>query len=108
MKMNGMPRRTFLAHSAVATIGWASKAFPQSAPRQPASKRRWSVKPLTRGPKHHFFGYYGICPWSASGRHLVCLECDVQDRMPLPGEAASIGLVDAESGRFTKLTQTRA
>jgi len=78
-------------------------AFPQSTRRQP-----WTIQPLTRGPRHHFFGYYGICPWSASGRRLVCLECDVQDRMPLPGEAASIGLVDPDSGRFRKIAETRA
>jgi len=66
------------------------------------------VRALTKGPKHHFFGYYGICPWNKSGRHLICLESSFQDRMPAPGEAATIGLVDSQTGRFEKVAETRA
>lgn len=40
--------------------------------------------------KHHFFGYYGICPWNQGNEKLVCLEVDFHDRMPLPGESANI------------------
>lgn len=63
---------------------------------------------LTRGPRHHFFGYYGICPWNVSGKRLVCLESAFQDRMPAPGEAAAIGLVDANTGTFERVAETRA
>jgi hypothetical protein len=63
---------------------------------------------LTSGPKHHFFGYYGICPWNESGRYLVCLESGFQDRMPRPGEAAAIGLVDSQTGQFSQVARTRA
>lgn len=66
------------------------------------------VRALTKGPKHHFFGYYGICPWNKSGRNLICLESDFQDRMPIPGETASIGLVDSRTGRFKKVAETHA
>jgi hypothetical protein len=66
------------------------------------------VRTLTKGPKHHFFGYYGICPWNKSGRYLVCLESGFQNRMPAPGEAAAIGLVDSQTGRFIKVAETRA
>ena len=31
------------------------------------------VQQMTHGPKHHFFGYYAICPWDASGRYLACM-----------------------------------
>jgi len=108
MTMSTVPRRKFLVHSAVATLGLTSKAFAQGLPRRSASRHNDTIKVLTHGPKHHFFGYYGICPWNQSGRQLVCLECDAQDRMPRAGEAASIGLVDADSGRFTKVAETRA
>lgn len=66
------------------------------------------VRALTRGPKHHFFGYYGVPPWNKSGRRLVCLESAFQNRMPAPGEAAAIGWVDAASGEFHAVTETRA
>lgn len=66
------------------------------------------IRALTRGPKHHFFGYYGIPPWNRSGRYLVCLETDFQDHLPRPDEAAGIGVVDAKTGEFRRLTQTRA
>ncbi len=64
------------------------------------------IRTLTNGPKHHFFGYYGICPWNKSGRYLVCLESSFQDRMPSQGEAAAIGLVDSQTGKFSKVAET--
>jgi hypothetical protein len=64
--------------------------------------------PATRGPRHHFFGYYGICPWNASGTHLLCLESDFHDRPPAATDKATIGLVDLASGRFEPLAETRA
>ena len=42
------------------------------------------ARPVTRGPKHHFFGYYGICPWDATGQYLLCLESDFHERPPAP------------------------
>jgi hypothetical protein len=29
---------------------------------------KYQVRTLTTGPKHHFFGYYGIPPWNQSGK----------------------------------------
>jgi hypothetical protein len=82
-------RRRFLAALAPAPAG----------PAPPA---------LTRGPLHHFFGYYGICPWNHSGRRLVCLETAFQDHLPQPDEAAAVGVVDARTGEFRRVAQTRA
>jgi hypothetical protein len=67
---------------------------------------RATVEALTAGPKHHFFGYYGIPPWNRAQTKLVCLEVDLQDRLPEPGEKARIGLVDAKRGGFAPLTET--
>lgn len=67
-----------------------------------------SIRTLTSGPKHHFFGYYGITPWNASGKVLLCLESDFQDHVPAPDEPASVGLVDAETGAFRPVAETRA
>jgi len=40
------------------------------------------ARPATRGPKHHFFGYYDKCPWDATGRLLLALEVDFMGRPP--------------------------
>lgn len=69
---------------------------------------KFKVRRLTNGPKHHFFGYYGMSPWNKSETKLVCLESKFQDRLPKPGETANIGLVHPESGKFTALTKTSA
>jgi hypothetical protein len=66
------------------------------------------ISPLTTGPKHHFFGYYGICPWNRSGSHLVCLESPFQDHLPAADEGAAIGLVDPQTGAFTRIGETYA
>lgn len=70
--------------------------------------RSITVRAITGGPKNHFFGYYGISPWNESGTRLVCLETAFQDRMPKQGESASICLVEAASGKTTKVAKTRA
>jgi hypothetical protein len=71
-----------------------------------------SIRPLTHGPQHHFFGYIGhvrTIPWNASGRYLVALQTRSQDRMPEPGEAADIVLIDTqEKDAVTVVEQTRA
>ncbi len=69
---------------------------------------RFRLKKLTDGPKHHFFGYYGMSPWNHSQTKMVCLESDFHNRLPNSGEKASIGLVDLQSGTFSPITQTSA
>lgn len=67
-----------------------------------------SVKAMTQGPKHHFFGYYGIYPWNASGKYLVCLESEFGDRLVEEDDVAAICLVDMESGELRPIADTRA
>jgi hypothetical protein len=63
-----------------------------------AARPRARIRVLTEGPQHHFFGYYGVSPWDRTGRRMVCLETAFQNRMPRPGETATILLVDAATG----------
>jgi len=65
-----------------------------------AAELSLEVRPLTRGPKHHFFGYIGhvrTIPWNQSGRYIVALQTDFQDRMPGPDDAAEVVLIDTQT-----------
>jgi len=67
------------------------------------------IRAVTRGPKHHFFGYYDKSPWDLEGRWMLALEVDFMDRPPKPGDAAIIGLVDLkEDSAFCPIAQTHA
>jgi hypothetical protein len=66
------------------------------------------VKQVTQGPKHHFFGYYGISPWDVTGRYLVCLESEFGDRLVEADDVAGICLVDLETGETRRIAETRA
>ncbi|WP_145034815.1 hypothetical protein [Caulifigura coniformis] len=64
-----------------------------------------TVRQVTVGPKHHFFGYFGhvqTIPWNQSGRFLIALRTDFQDRMPRPGEAAEIVQIDTRKNDATR------
>ena len=53
---------------------------------------------VTMGPRHHFFGYYDKCPWSANGKYLLALETCFTNRPPTPDDIAVIGLMDLANG----------
>ena len=100
-------RRRFLAQAGVLcalgrTVGvsWAAGST--------SSRPVCTVQRLTRGPNHHFFGYYGICPWSQSGGYLLSLQSPFQDHMPGLDEPAVIGLVDTKTGQFSGVAKTYA
>lgn len=56
---------------------------------------------------HHFFGYYDICPWDASGEKILAHEVNFIDRTPNGKEPAGIGFFTAGQN-FRKLAETSA
>ena len=94
-------RRQFL-HT-LGAVALSPRLFGQEAPvKLPA-------RAVTRGPKHHFFGYYDKCPWDKSGRYLLAMEIDFCDRQPKPGEALTLGMVDLKDGdRYIPFDTTTA
>ncbi|MCK4376368.1 MAG: hypothetical protein KAX19_13615 [Candidatus Brocadiae bacterium] len=56
------------------------------------------VRAVTRGPRHHWFGYYDKTPWDVAGRHMLALEAGFMDRPPGPDDVATIGLIDTADG----------
>jgi len=68
--------------------------------QQPSADFTTEMRQITFGPKHTFFGYIGhvrTIPWNRSGRYVLALRSDFQDRMPQPHEAAEIVLLDARN-----------
>lgn len=55
-----------------------------------------------------FFGYYDRCPWDAAGELHLALEAPLLTRTPAPGQTATVGVVDAATGAFHALAETRA
>jgi hypothetical protein len=86
---------------------WLLSASALALPAAPAPAPAQIVT-LTSGPKHHFFGYYGVSPWNRAGDKIVCLETEFQNRMPRPNEPALIVAVNPESGFTTPIAETRA
>jgi hypothetical protein len=67
------------------------------------------LRPVTRGPQHHFFGYYDKSPWNASGRFLLAHEAGFNDRAPGSDDALGVGLVELGNGkRFERMADTHA
>lgn len=70
------------------------------------------VSSVTSGPKNHFFGYIGhvrTIPWNASGRYIVALQTDFQNRMPRADDAADIILIDTQKDNAIEVIEhTRA
>jgi len=62
----------------------------------------------TKGPGHHFFGYYDKSPLDATRRRLLCLKTDFNDRLPDDNDVAEIGYWDIITGKYTRLAETRA
>ncbi len=67
------------------------------------------VRAVTRGPRHHFFGYYEKSPWDATGRYLLALEIEFNDRPPTAEDIAGVGLIDTANGdAWRRLGETSA
>jgi hypothetical protein len=103
-----MKRRDFLKTSMIASGGLGLYGNSIARNLEPAYTYTATVRPVTRAPKHHFFGYYGISPWNGSENLMVCLEVDRQDSMPVAGEKATIGVIDTRTLKFEKVAETSA
>ena len=85
----------------------ASCAMAVTPDRFPSAKI--AAHAVTRGPHHHFFGYYDKSPWDDSGRWLLGMASTFMDRPPGPDDRLAIGVID--SGRnyaWRPLAETRA
>lgn len=68
------------------------------------------LEPLTRVPRHHFFGYYEKSPWNASGTRVLAHEAGFNDRPPRADDRVTVGVVrlDEAGRRFEPLATAHA
>lgn len=69
---------------------------------------KYPIRAMTHGPKAHIKSYYDMQPWSLSGKLLLCMESEFQDRPPTADDSLTIGVVHPEKGDFEPVTKTRA
>ena len=67
------------------------------------------VRPITSGPKHHWFGYYDKLQFDPTGRYVLAMEVDFEHRSPAAGDVIGVGMIDlADGDRWIELGETRA
>jgi hypothetical protein len=67
------------------------------------------VRVITRGPKHHWFGYYDKFEFDPTDRYVLGMEVDFEHRSPRADDEIRIGMVDLEDGdRWIDLGATTA
>ncbi len=64
---------------------------------------------ITRGPKHHWFGYYDKYEFDPSDRYVLGMEVDFEHRSPSPDDVIKIGMVDLDDNdRWIELGSSSA
>ncbi len=67
------------------------------------------VRQITRGPKHHWFGYYDKLEFDPTCRYVLGMEVDFEHRSPTPDDVIKIGMVDlADGDKWIELGQSQA
>lgn len=56
------------------------------------------IRTITKGPRHHWFGYYDKLEFDPTGRYVLGMEVDFEHRSPRAQDAIRIGMVDLEDG----------
>src|SRR5262245_19381701 len=89
--METLTRRDFVRAAAAAglaaPLGFAQAPKPDNPIKVPA-------RAVTKGPLHHWFGYYDKTPWDRTGRYLLAMGSEFCDRQPGPKDAILLGMVD--------------
>ncbi|MDE0069356.1 MAG: hypothetical protein OXO48_06545 [Caldilineaceae bacterium] len=66
-------------------------------------------RPITAGPKHHWFGYYDKLQFDPSAHYALGMEVGFEHRPPTPEDKVRVGMVDLCDGdRWIELGESRA
>jgi hypothetical protein len=97
-------RRQFLQASLAGTTALALAARHSHA----AEDELPPVRVVTRGPKHHWFGYYDKLEFDPTNRYLLGMEVDFEHRAPAREDSIGIGMVDLQGDRWIPLGRSTA
>lgn len=104
--MMGTTRRKALL---TGVAGAAAALFCRPSWNTASEKRNWPTRPITRGPKHHWFGYYDKLQFDPTSRFVLGMEVDFEHRSPRPDDVIRVGMVDLEDNdRWIELGESRA
>ena len=66
-------------------------------------------RPITRPPGYHWFGYYDKHQFDPSGRYVLGMRADFQDRSPSPEDVIEVGMIDLhDNDRWIRLGESRS
>ena len=105
MSFHSLDRRTFLGTGVAGILGIAG--FPIARAR---NKQQFPpTRAITRGPKHHWFGYYDKLQFDPSNRYVLGMEVDFEHRSPRGSDTIKIGMVDLlNDDRWIELGESRS
>ncbi len=55
------------------------------------------IRAITHGPNSHWFGYYDKHQFDVTGRYVLGMAVDFDDRPPRPDDAVTLGMVDTRN-----------
>ncbi len=67
------------------------------------------MRPVTAGPKFHWFGYYDKWQFDPSDRYALGMAVDFEGRSPRPDDEIALGIIDLQDGdRWSEIGRTQA
>ncbi|HUG18133.1 MAG TPA: hypothetical protein VMM56_04110 [Planctomycetaceae bacterium] len=100
-----MQRRQFLQLSLAATLSSITNRSSNGAIADGFPPTRV----ITKGPRHHWFGYYDKLQFDPTSRFVLGMEVAFEHRSPTAEDTIKVGVVDLEEhDRWTELGETSA
>ena len=66
-------------------------------------------RPISSGPKYHWFGYYDKLQFDPTSRYVLGMEADFENRSPAAEDLIRLGMIDLGDGdRWIELAETQA
>lgn len=103
---SGATRRQYLQR-VVAGMGLLVLRSSRGEPKEEETTA--AVRPITRGPAVHWFGYYDKEQFSSDGRYLLGNRVQFEHRSPTASDRITVGMVDTQADdRWIELGTTQA
>lgn len=100
-------RREFLTRSLAGLAAVAAGQIPWTAAA--AEPMFPPTRVITRGPRHHWFGYYDKLQFDPTSRYVLGMQVPFEHRTPAADDVIQIGMIDIEDGdRWINLGESTA